>query len=159
MGNFHNMVISRSHNLIHIITVFGALPIPLLGNSPPSNITFTNACMTAHMALASSPRYTKQTTSATHKLHKKYKLLVAHLHHQKSVPVRQGNPHPLIQREPLWDKEALTTRIAQLKDTISKKARKRETLRMALFRKTRSALYASKLRQLPVGKKTKQNSQ
>jgi hypothetical protein len=52
---------------------------PLLGNSPPSNITFTNACMTAHMALASSPRYTIQAAPDTHTLHKTYKLLVAHL--------------------------------------------------------------------------------
>ena len=116
----------------------------LLGNSPPSNITFTNACMTAHMALASSPRYTKQTTPTTHKLHKTYKLLVAHQHQLESAFNHYTKPHPLIQGEPLWDREALSDRISQLKNTINNKARKRATLRVALFRKARSALYTSK---------------
>jgi hypothetical protein len=46
--------------------------------------------------------------------------------------------------EPLWDREALATCILQLKNTINKKARKHATLRIALFRKARSALYDSK---------------
>jgi hypothetical protein len=46
--------------------------------------------------------------------------------------------------EPLWDREVLAARILQLKNNINSKARKRATLRMALFRKARSALYDSK---------------
>ena len=34
----------------------------LLGDSPPSPISFTKACISTHLALASSPRYTKQST-------------------------------------------------------------------------------------------------
>ena len=50
----------------------------------------------------------------------------------------------MIQGEPIWDREALVARISQLKYSINNKARKRATLRMALFRKARSALYTSK---------------
>jgi hypothetical protein len=50
----------------------------------------------------------------------------------------------MIQGEPLWDREALVARISQLKCSINNKARKRATLRMAFFRKARSALYTSK---------------
>ena len=50
----------------------------------------------------------------------------------------------MIEGEPLWDREALVARISQLQCSINDKAWKRATLRMALFRKARSALYASK---------------
>jgi hypothetical protein len=119
----------------------GDLPF---GDITPVQHHFINACMTAHMALASSPRYTKQAAPDTHKLHKTYILLAAHLHRLESKFFRPSNPHPMIQGEPLWDREALVDRICQLKCTIDNKARKRATLRMALFRKARSALYTSK---------------
>jgi hypothetical protein len=105
----------------------------LLDNFPPSPISFTKACIAIH--LASSPRYTKQSVPATHSLHKTYQLLVAHLHQWEKHSHQPINPHPLIASEPLWDRVLLVQRIASLKDTINNKARKRATLRCALFRK------------------------
>ena len=116
----------------------------LLGNSSPSPITFTKACISTHLALASSPRYTKQASPATHTLHKTYQLLVAHLHQWEAHSHQPIQPHPLIASEPIWDRYSLIQRIASLKDSINNKARKRATLRCALFRKARSALFASK---------------
>ena len=41
----------------------------LLVETPPSPISFTEACITTHLALASSPRYTKQFPPETHSLY------------------------------------------------------------------------------------------
>ena len=69
---------------------------------------------------------------------------MAHLHQWDRHTTQPIRPHPLIATEPLWDRDALLQRIASLKDNINNKARKRTTLRRALFRKARSVLFESK---------------
>ena len=118
----------------------------MLADTPPlpyPSLMPASQHISTHLALASSPRYTKQSPPAAHSLHRTYQLLVAHLHQWESHNAQPIRPHPLIATEPLWDRDALIPRISSLKDTINNKARKRTTLGRALFHKARSVLFES----------------